>query len=415
MKLRDLIYETFNAIFANRVRSLLTVLGIVIGIGAVVAITALIDGMKMQLVGRLGLNLSRTVNITCYPPGNQQLDMDDLEEISRDLASDYDFITGYSNSWADKVSSTTASMDDGMSVFACEPEYFTAMGYEAVRGRVLNEEDCEDAAMSIVINTYVARELFGSDNAECVGQSIRIGNDQYTVVGVISMGSAYGEYAAAFMPYETAQVRIFGQNGYNHMEILGFAREGSDMYAVASTTEAYLHDHYNIPWPEDENSGGNSIDGFVYISTAQEMIDQLDSTMATFRLLALAVASVSLLVGGIGIMNMMLTNVTERIREIGLRKALGARRGDITSQFLLESVAICLVGGIFGIGAGYGGAWALSGLAGSAMGYEDLVPVIMPEAVIMATAICIGIGVLFGWYPARRAAKLDPVESLRYQ
>ena len=192
------------------------------------------------------------------------------------------------------------------------------------------------------------------------------------------------------------------------------------MYAVAANTESYLYQRYNIPYPEEGQTSFSSDEGYVYVQTAQALIDQLDATTATFRMLALAVASISLLVGGIGIMNMMLTNVTERIREIGLRKALGARRGDITGQFLLESVTICIVGGVIGVGVGYGGAWLLASVAGSALssmmgGSGELVPVISPATVAMATGICVGIGVVFGWYPARRGAKMDPVEALRYQ
>ena len=151
----------------------------------------------------------------------------------------------------------------------------------------------------------------------------------------------------------------------------------------------------------------------------QSVIDELDAMMSSFQLMMTAVASISLLVGGIGIMNMMLTNVTERIREIGLRKALGARSSDITKQFLLESVCLCVVGGVIGIVVGYLGSFALTGLAGGMLdvGGESaaIVPVIDVQSVLMATGICVLIGILFGYYPARRAARLDPVESLRYQ
>ena len=150
----------------------------------------------------------------------------------------------------------------------------------------------------------------------------------------------------------------------------------------------------------------------------QSIIDQLNTMMASFQLLMTVVASISLVVGGIGIMNMMLTNVTERIREIGLRKALGARRRDITRQFLLESVCLTLVGGVFGIALGLLLAYGLAGIAGAALSLGEgvtLTPSIGLDTVLFVAAICVMIGIAFGYYPARRAARLDPVESLHYQ
>jgi putative ABC transport system permease protein len=165
--------------------------------------------------------------------------------------------------------------------------------------------------------------------------------------------------------------------------------------------------HFQIP--DDE------LNDWVYVLTMDSIIKQLDSMIASFQTLMLAVASVSLLVGGIGIMNMMLTNVTERIREIGLRKALGARNADITKQFLIESIALCLIGGIIGILVGYGSALALSGVASSLAEGMTVTPYFSLRDMLIVTGICTGIGVVFGYGPARRAAKLDPVESLHYQ
>ena len=413
MKARDLAYETGSALLANRVRSLLTILGIVIGIAAVIALTSLIDGMRAAIVGQLGLNAARTVEIVCWPPNNRQLTEADVKTMARDLAGDYDFITCYAYAAWSSVSSSTSTSEE-MDIMACDEKFFEARGLKAEKGRVFTAEENEESSMVVVLGGASVKKLFGRADADAVGKTVRIGNDTYTVVGTLESDSMQGDWCVAYIPYRTAKVRLIGQQSGAPLNIFGFARESADIYGVAERTDSYLRTKYNIP-EADPDGGGSSEEGYCHISTAQSMLDQLESTMSSFRLMAFAVAGISLLVGGIGIMNMMLTNVTERIREIGLRKALGAKRADITAQFLLESIAICIVGGVIGVAVGYGAAWLLAGLAGSSLGYENLVPVITPQTALLAAGICCGIGVLFGFYPARRAARLDPVEALRYQ
>ena len=413
MKARDLAYETGSALLANRVRSLLTILGIVIGIAAVIALTSLIDGMRAAIVGQLGLNAARTVEIVCWPPNNRQLTEADVETMARDLAGDYDFITCYAYAAWSSVSSSTSTSEE-MDIMACDEKFFEARGLKAEKGRVFTAEENEESSMVVVLGGASVKKLFGRADADAVGKTVRIGNDTYTVVGTLESDSMQGDWCVAYIPYRTAKVRLIGQQSGAMLNIFGFARESADIYGVAERTDSYLRTKYNIP-EADPDGDGSSEEGYCHISTAQSMLDQLESTMSSFRLMAFAVAGISLLVGGIGIMNMMLTNVTERIREIGLRKALGAKRADITAQFLLESIAICIVGGVIGVAVGYGAAWLLAGLAGSSLGYENLVPVITPQTALVAAGICCGIGVLFGFYPARRAARLDPVEALRYQ
>ena len=399
MRLRDLLYETFTAIRANRVRSLLTVLGIVIGIAAVITMTALIDGIKMSLVGQLGLNQSRLVYISCSP-GTRQVTMDDLKQLELNVP-DYEFVSAVSYS-SGKVTNGTKSLDTAQLV-GCDENYFTAVGSKLTSGRLLTADECTGGAMSVVIDQQVVNKLWGSSDTEVVGQSIRINNDSYTIVGVIEASSLNGQMI--YLPSTTLATRVSGVASID--QIVGYAREDADMSTIADKTKNFLVKYYGISKENQDYS--------VSITTMKSIVDELDTTMASFQLLMTTVAGVSLVVGGIGIMNMMLTNVTERIREIGLRKALGARSSDITRQFLLESVTLCIVGGIFGILLGDGGAWALAGLASGMAGIGQIVPVISPTAVGMATGICVVIGMIFGYGPARRAAKLDPVESLRYQ
>ena len=399
MRLRDLLYETFTAIRANRVRSLLTILGIVIGIAAVITMTALIDGIKTSLVGQLGLNQSRLVYISCYP-GTRQVTMDDLKQLELNVP-DYEFVSAVSYS-SGKVTNGTKSLDTAQLV-GCDENYFTAVGSKLTSGRLLTADECTGGAMSVVIDQQVVNKLWGSSDTEVVGQSIRINNDSYTIVGVIEASGFNSQMI--YLPYPTLTTRVSGVASID--QIVGYAREDADMSTIADKTKNFLVKYYGISKENQDYS--------VSITTMKSIVDELDTTMASFQLLMTTVAGVSLVVGGIGIMNMMLTNVTERIREIGLRKALGARSSDITRQFLLESVTLCIVGGIFGILLGYGGAWALAGLASGMAGIGQIVPVISPTAVGMATGICVVIGMIFGYGPARRAAKLDPVESLRYQ
>ena len=403
MRIRDLVYETGSALDANRGRSLLTILGIVIGIGAVIAMTALIGGIKQSLVGEMGLNQARMVYIYCWP--GRDITLDDLTALEQRMP-EYECLTAASLANA-KATSPTKSVD--VSVEGVLPSYFKVMGAKTTQGSFYTDEDESASALVAVLDQAAVHQLFGNPDEPVVGKSVQLNGVSYAIVAVMESSSPMSSNGTVWLPFSTCASRLTGNWAVN--DISGLAAEDADMSTIASTTKDKLVSYFNM----DEETADEDI----YVQTMQSVIDELDAMMSSFQLMMTAVASISLLVGGIGIMNMMLTNVTERIREIGLRKALGARSSDITKQFLLESVCLCVVGGVIGIVVGYLGSFALTGLAGGMLdvGGESaaIVPVIDVQSVLMATGICVLIGILFGYYPARRAARLDPVESLRYQ
>ena len=402
MRFKDLLHETLSALSANKGRTFLTILGIVIGISAVIAMTSLIGGIKQSLVSELGLEQSRMISIGMYMDG-REMTYDDLMAIQENVEG-YEFVTGVQ--FATQTVSTQKKSFES-SIVGAEPGLFKSMSMKASEGRLLSDAELASEAEYVVLDTTAKRELFGADGS-CVGETVRIAGIDFTVAGVVEGTSALTMGGTVYMPFNTCAVRVTGSNEIS--QITAFAAEGVDIDDLSKRTEQYLRSVYKI---DDET-------GYLYVQSMKAIQDELDTMMMSFQMLMTAVASISLLVGGIGIMNMMLTNVTERIREIGLRKALGARNRDITRQFLLEAIAACLVGGVIGFALGLLAAWglgALASVAGGSLGLEgmSITPAVSMETVIMAVSICVIIGIIFGIGPARRAAKLDPVESLRYQ
>ena len=411
MSIIDLMREAMRSLEANRGRSLLTILGIVIGIAAVIAMTSLIGGVRNGLISGMGLNAARIVYINCSYP----LDEDDIEDLAR-LMPDYEAIEGTYDSYS-QVQMGDKSLSVGITGASATYLEMTGAASRLAEGRIYTDAEAESKSRVALIGRNGIEAFFGSPGADAVGKTIQLNGKSFTVLGVVDDGMTGTDYCNVYMPTETVR-QDFGQ-GWDYLSsVVGLAREGADIEAVQQQTVEQVGKLKGIA--EDE------LESMVSVWSMKSSIDQLNTFMMSFQLIMGAVAGISLLVGGIGIMNMMLTNVTERIREIGVRRALGARGRDITLQFLTESATLCVSGGIIGTLAGYAIAWGLAFGAG-ALGFDlgsmtgmgstgaALTPAIEPGAIAIAVGISIVIGLVFGYYPARRAAKLDPVECLRYQ
>ena len=403
MRARDLAYETVSALDSNRVRSALTILGIVIGIASVITMTSMIGGIRESIMGEMGLNAARTV--TVFFQSDRSFSLDDIEELE-DLMPEYEFLLPIQYGTAE-VSSGEKSVN--ISINGVNPRYVDLNEPKFDQGRFYTQNDERHGNLVVVMDTASVRSLFGKADAQVVGKTLQINGVTFSIVGVLNAPIYEGSSGDIYMPFTTCSMRVTGS--WEPSNVRGLASEDANMETLPDTTKRTIVRYLNLN--EDDADD-------VEVYTAKTYIDQSNSIMAQFQLIMTVVAGISLLVGGIGIMNMMLTNVTERIREIGLRKALGARRSDITMQFLLESICLCISGGIIGILLGYAGSFAIAAAAGDALNSmldsaKAFEPSVDLRAVFFATGVCILIGTVFGYYPARRAASLDPVEALHYQ
>ena len=412
MSMRDLIREALRALEANRGRTLLTVLGIVIGIAAVIAMTSLIGGVQQTLLSGLGLNAARMVQITTSTP----LKGSDIAKLEK-LAGSLEYVEGTVSGFAN---TKVEDRDISVSVTGGSTRLFEMTGQvKLVEGRLFNAQEEASGARVAIIERGGIKTYFGNPDADVVGKQVKLNNASYTIIGVAdaaSGGMGNDNYMNLFMPSKTVARGLSWLPDNSYDMAVAFVREGADVDAAMEEIKAALAKAQHVPEDEVEN--------YIWVYSMKAQIDALQTFTTAFQLITGSVAGISLLVGGIGIMNMMLTNVTERIREIGVRRALGARGRDITRQFLMESIAICILGGIIGTVLGYLIAWGIAivvtnmGVLQSLStngGSVALSPAFSLATVTLAVGISLAIGVLFGFYPARRAARLDPVECLRYQ
>ena len=331
MRPSDLVQETWSALSANKARSALTILGIVIGISAVIAMNAIIGGISQSMGNIFGANAARIITIRLG--GINNFTLKDLEALPANV-NGYDYCIPSSTG---SVVATHGKKKFQGSVTGTTSKHLEAYGFKILQGQNFSESDEKQGARVCLIDQYSVKNIFGRADTNAVGETIKLGTDDYLIIGVADKLEMYSmsEYDTSqitlAVPIATANARILGTQSIT--SFIGMASEGVDADALAESTKAYLMTTYKLQDSEDENATR-----IVNVVSNKSVMEQVASMTSSFQAIMVTVSGISLLVGGIGIMNMMLTNVTERIREIGLRKALGARRIDITSQFILESI-----------------------------------------------------------------------------
>ena len=386
----------------NILRSLLTTLGIIIGVSAVITTVALGEGAQRSVQERI--QAMGTDVLSVYPGqfrrhgvgrGSANLTVDDAPALERESRAVLETVPEMSGNLQVEYGNRNANVN----VTATTPNYARVNNFEVRSGRFFGPADQKGRRRVAVIGSAIPTTL-GVPAARLLGAEIRIRGISFVVIGVLEEKGAQGwrnEDEQVFIPLSTGQYRVFGTELVRRIGVR--IAPDADMEIAMMEIERTLRREHRLR-PEEEN------DFSVFNRT--DLIGTLEETTQTFTFLVAGIAAVSLLVGGIGIMNIMLVSVTERTAEIGVRKAIGARRRDILSQFLVEAVAICVLGGALGILAGSGGAVLLSHFA-------NWNTVLSPRAVLLAIVFSTGVGLFFGIYPARRAAAMDPIAALRHE
>ena len=404
MRVKQSIHIARRSLMGNKMRSFLTMLGVIIGVGAVITMISIGRGAKADISERIK---SLGSNVLAIRPGSQRFGMRGFGRGSR-MTLKYDdaellneraeHIAYVAPEVSNRAQVKYGNKNDNIDIVGTTPEYQRVQNSYVEKGSFFTDTDVLYKEKVCVVGKTVVRDIF--EGVDPIGKQVRINNISFRVIGVMEEKGSMGPWDRdnrVFIPVTTAQKRLFGRDYLREINVEVKSKE--QMEAAQQEIEKLLRREHKLPANKESDFN---------VQDQAEFLQTLEETGRSFTYLLAGIAAVSLIVGGIGIMNIMLVSVTERTREIGTRKAVGAKRRDILMQFLVESLVLSLIGGTVGIFFGIGGARLISKLAG----WRTLVS---PDAILLAFFFAASVGIFFGIYPARKAARLNPIEALRYE